>query len=85
MMTANSESTMRVTDVSNLFQALLNLDDVSRALASGFIQGLATREMIENANNTPSVTSVTAHLKWEPELERRDKNDSKNWNCRRKK
>ncbi len=60
MMTANSESTMRVTDVSNLFQALLNLDDVSRALASGFIQGLATREMIENANNTPSVTSVTA-------------------------
>lgn len=50
MMTANSESTMRVTDVSNLFQALLNLDDVSRALVSGFIQGLATREMIENAN-----------------------------------
>lgn len=49
MMTANSESMMRVTDVSNLFQALLSLNDVSRALVSGYIQGLATREMIENA------------------------------------
>lgn len=49
MMTANSENMMSVTDVSNLFQALLNLDDFSRALVSGYIQGLAAKENIEKS------------------------------------
>lgn len=51
MMTANSENMMRVTDVSNLFQALLSLDDFSRALVSGYIQGLAAKESIENSKS----------------------------------
>lgn len=46
-MLSRDTSNFSIIDTNQLFEMLLNLDEPQIILVAGYIQGLATREMIE--------------------------------------
>ena len=48
-MLSQDVANVAMIDTNQLFEMLLNLDEPQKILVAGYIQGLATREMIENA------------------------------------
>ena len=51
MLSQDAKTICTVIDANKLFETLINLDEPQKILVSGFIQGLAAKESIENSKN----------------------------------
>ena len=54
MLLQDTKTICTVVDANKLFETLSNLDESQKILVSGFIQGIAAKESMENSKSTLS-------------------------------